>query len=807
MLSARALSSLSTSPPEKMSHRAVTTYPSGKGNYSMLDGDTPVKSVFPVLKHLTGPAKTFFVADRPATNTRTEVSQSGFSNNHHINSSNTPFSALKYFMQPSQLLECKSGVMCMALSPCGMMLACGTLLGQILLFAAEQTGPMPMGAAMPLEEEISLEWNQVKWLKISVLQDFSETVVDRFWNIIWAPDSSAIVAAGSCNSRHQYDPEDADMKVIPCPLVVFDLRAFSASSTSSRESLVTEPKQAIRRFEGHFEEVVDMKIWRLSPSSLPDAASGAEYMLITCSQDGHVRRWKFDQEWKHLESVLMKDEETWMAFSSVHIRLPEPLLPADATHFSGKVLDAPLIRDSNEEGVLSKESGPKIIQPTSLFLLAGDMALKLFDGATAAKLWTSQELYETYCTNVEVFRTQSSIQHPFRPNTFLNGDGYVYGDSECKHILNEEPPTFLILTKGIDFIAPDLKRDSSKKPNGASEDSDLDKELDDEYGHRRKSAPSRIVLHALRIPLTCTKAMAPSSRNGVRRTEQTVRYTVNAELIKLEPLFDYSHPLFASNYWPSRMTHNGIHVLSAAASGTIFAWNLLKSSSDANLRVHSSSNEPNAGVRKPLNCHSHISSILASHDEDLPVRDVLFHPFWPFLFSAADDGSVHVWAPTLYDPIKSCAIPTLQGVSEPPVGACLSSVIVPRGSSAALSHHIAINHPNGPIQPGLHNLQAGSVYKSAIEAAMLATVGTVMPAAVKRKRGRPHKQKLIEEIEAQFAAQEKALQAQEQLLIIDPAQAPEPNPVQSAPIQATPTYNEYNFHYDPQSNPTHLQLP
>lgn len=677
-------------------------------------------------------------------------------NSQTHNNYTTPLSQLKYLMQPHQVLECRSGVMSIALSPCGTLLACGTLLGQIFLFAAEFPSLQPASEANSEHRgSEKKEWHQVKWTQVAILQDFSEEHVDRFWNIIWAPDSTAIIAAGSRNARHQYDPADEDLKVLPCPLVVFDLNSFVDSPNSSK-SIDTDAKQGIRRFEGHFEEVVDMKLWEIGKPEV--GASGVpSYLLVTCSQDGHVRRWKFDRHWRHLESVLMKDEETWMAFCAAHLELPVLIPPSSDNSSMGTTLGSKTEHVENYENS-DASAVANVVMPTSLFLLAGDNTLKLFDGFTSMKLFTFGDLYETYCTSVEVFRTPHSIRHPWRENTYLNGDGCVYRDASCSQRDVNEPPTFLILTKGIDFIAANPKRDSARKSNNGD---GSDREFGDDEYSTRKTTPTRILLHVLTLPMSYSKTSMPTTRGGVRKTEVTHKYAVQLDGIHLETISSYSHPLFHSNYWPSRITHNGRHVLSAASEGTVFAWNILTS-----LKSPPSAASFDGSSRKPLNASPSIASILASHDEELSVRDVTFHPDWPFLFTAGDDGSVHVWAPSLFDAVRSCSVPVQTAIQDPPSGANLSSAIVPRGASAAYSQQIAINHHFAKESSAA---QYGSVYKSAIEAAMLATAGSVMTVPAKRRRGRPPKKKLIEEIEAQFAAQERALAAQEQVQIINPS--------------------------------------
>jgi WD40 repeat protein len=652
--------------------------------------------------------------------------------------------------------------MSIALSPCGLMLACGTLLGQIYLFAAEPTPSSSDELFSDANNPDRMAWHRLKWVQIAVLHDFNDEFVEEFWSVVWSPDSSHIIASGSCKARHQFDSNDNDLKVLPSPLVVFNLEAYLNHPTQDSSN----SKIGIRRYEGHQEEVVEMKLWQL-PSTGEKCES--DYLLTTCSQDGHVRKWRFDQTWKHVESIELKDEDTWMAFSAAHLTFPPNCAVRsveDATAAAAAAAAA--------AAVPTLET---VVPPSSLLLLAGDGTLKLFDASMITKLFTFHDLYDTYCTNVDIFTTPHSLAHPWRTGIYLNGDGYVYSDQDCSQRLLEEPPTFLVLTKGIDYLAPATQKSgvsygatktSSSGGGGGDDSSDMEiDDLDDSSGLNasgtRKSCPSRILLHVIKLPLLSNNIAAPSTKGGSRKTEWTQRLTVDTEHIELDTIYTFSHPLFESNYWPARFTHNGQHVLSVASNGTVFAWNFTRSNID-------SANAPHNDIQslqpqKSINASSHISSIMASHDEDLPVRDVKYHPYWPFLFTAGDDNSVHIWAPSLFDPTKMCSIPLNSG--EPPLSASLSSIIVPKGANLAFSQQVSLNlgSSSTSVIP-----QHGSVYKSAIEAAMMASVGSLLPAVAKRRRGRPPKKKIIEEIEAQFAAQERALAAQQQLHIVNPQQ-------------------------------------
>lgn len=757
------------------------------------------------LSHFSGPAKHWFSPNMFETlpSAGGDSSSVSHSSAQADSSSSLPhptpaeiaasLSRMKFTTQPTQVLECKSGVVSMALSPCGTMLACGTLLGQIYIYSAEtissssstagaqsstaktandflEADSQGSSAAFP-EDHVRLSaWNNIKWAFVAVLHDYNETFVDEFWNLIWTPESTHIIAAGACKSRKEFDLQDNDLKVLETPIVVFNLLEHLDAPSSVDASGIPLPKlrkAGIARYAGHEEEIMSMKLWKLETTPNGDP----EYLLFTSSQDGHIRKWKFDKSWNRLEStVQLQDEETWMAFSLALLQFPpQPHPPTDS---SG-----------------SPPSKAKLT-PRPLLLLAGDRTLKLFDPVTNAKLFTFEDVYREYCTSVEVFTSSTGIEHPRREGVFLNGDGRVFYDAACTKPIPDEPPTFLILTKGIDFQAHRAPKAGGDIGFNPYDDPELGEDMEE---YAKQSNPTRVLLHALTIPIQHQTSMVPSMRGGVRRTETCHRFTVEASRLTLESLYLFSHPLLNCNYWPSRLTHNGRSALIVSTGGTIFAWVIPRTppenarpapthkpkassavaassfASSTQASSHpshlplSSSYSSKAPKPKPITSSQTLTAVFASHDEDLPVRDVLFHPYWPFMFTASDDGSVHVLAPTMIDPAKNCAV-LLPG-RETPTGACLSSVLMPRGSNNTLVQPIATTI--GPTTgSGTAAQQQGSAYRSAVEAAMIASVGALMPAVAKRKRGRPPKKKLIEDIEAQFAAQERALakQQQEQLL-------------------------------------------
>ncbi|CAO3679170.1 unnamed protein product [Umbelopsis vinacea] len=103
-------------------------------------------------------------------------------------------------------------------------------------------------------------------------------------------------------------------------------------------------------------------------------------------------------------------------------------------------------------------------------------------------------------------------------------------------------------------------------------------------------------------PNTCTlhKLVYPEKKGG------------KFELLEVKK---YKHEDYHSNSWLVKVASNGRYLLAPTIYGQIFVFNLLS---------------------------GQVSAILKDH-EDLEVRDVLFHPYRPLIFSSGDDGYVKAY--------------------------------------------------------------------------------------------------------------------------------------------------------------------
>ncbi|CAG8672671.1 8922_t:CDS:2, partial [Ambispora leptoticha] len=85
---------------------------------------------------------------------------------------------------------------------------------------------------------------------------------------------------------------------------------------------------------------------------------------------------------------------------------------------------------------------------------------------------------------------------------------------------------------------------------------------------------------------------------------------------RLEQVRKYQHEDYHANSWLMKISSNGRYLMAPTMTGQVMAFNLRTGK---------------------------VSAILRDHEEDLEVRDVIFHPWKPLLFTCADDGCVKVY--------------------------------------------------------------------------------------------------------------------------------------------------------------------
>jgi hypothetical protein len=240
-----------------------------------------------------------------------------------------------------QRIEMKAPVQCVELHPSGQLLAVATILADIHLF----------------------RWTDLKWENVCALPTaMSEAYVDEIHTMSFSPDGNLLFAAGSRKCRHSFDSRDKDLKVLPSPLIVFNLSAVDAST-----GLVQRVEWA-----GHSEETL-----KIACSSY----QGTNHVL-TCGQDGYVMKWTLgavegaaaNQSQPWLPSLAQppkrfSDNTTWIAFDIA-------FLPCTGNRY---------------------------------FLLAGDDGVKLLDFQSETVIASWPRLYSASCDSLRIFHAQSPL--------------------------------------------------------------------------------------------------------------------------------------------------------------------------------------------------------------------------------------------------------------------------------------------------------------------------------------------------------------------------------------------------------------
>ncbi|KAG1053228.1 hypothetical protein G6F43_004683 [Rhizopus delemar] len=113
----------------------------------------------------------------------------------------------------------------------------------------------------------------------------------------------------------------------------------------------------------------------------------------------------------------------------------------------------------------------------------------------------------------------------------------------------------------------------------------------------------------------CDVSEGVSSKPNTCTLHKLVYPTKDGEQFRLEQVKKYQNEDYHSNSWLVKITSNGRYLLAPTIYGQIFVFNMLT---------------------------EQVTAILKEH-QDMEVRDVIFHPYRPLLFSCGDDGCVKVY--------------------------------------------------------------------------------------------------------------------------------------------------------------------
>eukprot|EP00033_Pygsuia_biforma_P001794 GCRY01002006.1.p1 GENE.GCRY01002006.1~~GCRY01002006.1.p1 ORF type:complete len:511 (+),score=145.03 GCRY01002006.1:162-1694(+) len=120
-------------------------------------------------------------------------------------------------------------------------------------------------------------WETETWTCLSEMWDLNEKNIEQFYCCAFAPNGKYIFAAGKTANRKRWEFDENDNECIPGAVKVFDLLTG----------------EVVDSIPGHKEEVTFL---------LPHIFKGEHY-LITCSQDGCMRKVKMSKDWKKHQKV------------------------------------------------------------------------------------------------------------------------------------------------------------------------------------------------------------------------------------------------------------------------------------------------------------------------------------------------------------------------------------------------------------------------------------------------------------------------------------------------------------------------
>lgn len=113
----------------------------------------------------------------------------------------------------------------------------------------------------------------------------------------------------------------------------------------------------------------------------------------------------------------------------------------------------------------------------------------------------------------------------------------------------------------------------------------------------------------------CDVSDGVSSTPNTCSLHKLVYPTKNGGQFKLELVKKYQNEEYHANSWSVKIASNGRYLLAPTIYGQIFVFNMLTGA---------------------------VTAIIKEH-QDIEIRDVIFHPYRPLLFSCSDDGYVKVY--------------------------------------------------------------------------------------------------------------------------------------------------------------------
>ncbi|KAI7886126.1 WD40 repeat-like protein [Lichtheimia hyalospora FSU 10163] len=228
-----------------------------------------------------------------------------------------------------------------------------------------------------------------------------------------------------------------------------------------------------------------------------------------------------------------------------------------------------------------------------LFMAACDAHLRLYDFEEALLLQTFEDIYSSYCDCGKFVRWLDEADMEQQSDTTEQVNDEKKADNDKVEPVDQQ-------------IDTDPQKDKEKGNSANNEPSLEDKKEIPQQQHAwfiSRGAEMCDVSEGLSsIPNVCTlhKLIFPSEKGGRFQLEQIKRY---------------GHEDYHANSWLVKITTNGRYLLAPTIYGQLFVFNMLT---------------------------GQVTAVIKEH-EDLEVRDVIFHPYRPLVFSSGDDGYVKVY--------------------------------------------------------------------------------------------------------------------------------------------------------------------
>ncbi|CDS14390.1 hypothetical protein LRAMOSA06559 [Lichtheimia ramosa] len=228
-----------------------------------------------------------------------------------------------------------------------------------------------------------------------------------------------------------------------------------------------------------------------------------------------------------------------------------------------------------------------------LFMAACDAHLRLYDFEEALLLQTFEDIYSSYCDCGKFVRWLDESNFDQIVTTEQADDDEKPDDVKVENV--------------------DQQNDNEHQRN--KEDGDLTKNETSSLEEQKETSKQQHAWFISRGAEICDVGEGLSSIPNVCTLHKLIFPSEKGGRFQLERIKRYGHEDYHANSWLVKITTNGRYLLAPTIYGQLFVFNMLT---------------------------GQVTAVIKEH-EDLEVRDVIFHPYRPLVFSSGDDGYVKVY--------------------------------------------------------------------------------------------------------------------------------------------------------------------